>query len=120
MELRVTDHPAEYGLIILPDNHTLTQSARVSNRWRTATRERGRRRKPTYSSCLEYNTNFGTLIIKGFGFNTLVTMLMQIPYSTITTLSNLLWVYLNSSSMNIARIWAAMDGDESSRGKTNW
>ena len=34
MELRVTDHPAEYGLIILPDNHTLTQCRIAGERLR--------------------------------------------------------------------------------------
>lgn len=40
-------------------------------------------------------SNFGTLIIKGFGFSTLVTTLMQIPYGCIIAISILLCVYLN-------------------------
>lgn len=40
-------------------------------------------------------SNFGTLIIQGFGFSTLVTTLMQIPYGTIIALSILICVYLN-------------------------
>ncbi|KAK4498815.1 hypothetical protein PRZ48_009325 [Zasmidium cellare] len=40
-------------------------------------------------------SNFGTLIIQGFGFSTLVTTLMQIPYGVIIALSILLCVYLN-------------------------
>lgn len=40
-------------------------------------------------------SNFGTLIIQGFGFNTLVTTLMQVPYGAIIALSILSCVYLN-------------------------
>jgi len=40
-------------------------------------------------------SNFGTLIIQGFGFSKLVTTLMQIPYGTIIALSILLCVFLN-------------------------
>lgn len=40
-------------------------------------------------------SNFGTLIIKGFGFSTLVTTLMQIPYGCIIALSILTCVFLN-------------------------
>lgn len=40
-------------------------------------------------------SNFGTLIIKGFGFNTLVTALMQVPYGVFIALSILSCVYLN-------------------------
>ncbi|KAK5012369.1 hypothetical protein LTR39_004186 [Cryomyces antarcticus] len=40
-------------------------------------------------------SNFGTLIIKGFGFSTLVTTLMQIPYGAIIALSILSCVFLN-------------------------
>ncbi|KAF2164094.1 hypothetical protein M409DRAFT_25441 [Zasmidium cellare ATCC 36951] len=40
-------------------------------------------------------SNFGTLIIQGFGFSTLVTTLMQVPYGVIIALSILLCVYLN-------------------------
>lgn len=40
-------------------------------------------------------SNFGTLIIKGFGFSTLVTTLMQIPYGCLIALSILSCVYLN-------------------------
>ncbi|KAM3075002.1 hypothetical protein ACMFMF_005686 [Clarireedia jacksonii] len=40
-------------------------------------------------------SNFGTLIIKGFGFSTLVTALMQIPYGAIIAISILACVFLN-------------------------
>lgn len=39
-------------------------------------------------------SNFGTLIIKGFGFYTLVTTVVQIPYGVIIAVSILLCVYL--------------------------
>jgi predicted MFS family arabinose efflux permease len=45
-------------------------------------------------------SNFGTLIIKGFGFSTLVTTLMQIPYGVLIALSILLCVYLNDRFEN--------------------
>ncbi|WPH02557.1 Hypothetical protein R9X50_00542200 [Acrodontium crateriforme] len=40
-------------------------------------------------------SNFGTIIIKGMGFSTLVTTLMQIPYGVIIAISILSCVYLN-------------------------
>ncbi|KAL6249099.1 hypothetical protein RBB50_004162 [Rhinocladiella similis] len=40
-------------------------------------------------------SNFGTLIIKGFGFSTLVTTLMQIPYGAFIIVSILTCVFLN-------------------------
>lgn len=40
-------------------------------------------------------SNFGTLIIQGFGFSTLVTALMQVPYGVLIALSILSCVYLN-------------------------
>lgn len=40
-------------------------------------------------------SNFGTIIIKGFGFSTLVTTLMQIPYGFIIAISILVCVFLN-------------------------
>jgi MFS family permease len=40
-------------------------------------------------------SNFGTLIIKSFGFSTLVTTLMQIPYGAIICVSILCYVFLN-------------------------
>ncbi|KAK3615930.1 hypothetical protein LTR56_026295 [Elasticomyces elasticus] len=40
-------------------------------------------------------SNFGTLIIKGFGFSTLVTTLMQVPYGCIIAISILTCVFLN-------------------------
>ncbi|RAL59005.1 hypothetical protein DID88_009034 [Monilinia fructigena] len=40
-------------------------------------------------------SNFGTLIIKGFGYSTLVTTLMQIPYGAIIAISILACVFLN-------------------------
>jgi hypothetical protein len=45
-------------------------------------------------------SNFGTIIIKGFGFSTLVTTLMQIPYGTFIALSILTCVYLNNKFVN--------------------
>lgn len=40
-------------------------------------------------------SNFGTLIIQGFGFSTLGTTLLQIPYGAVISLSILLAVYIN-------------------------
>lgn len=40
-------------------------------------------------------SNFGTLIIQGFGFSTLVTTLMQVPYGVLIALSILSCVFLN-------------------------
>lgn len=40
-------------------------------------------------------SNFGTIIIKGFGFSTLVTTLMQIPYGALIAISILVCVFLN-------------------------
>ncbi|KAF5367437.1 hypothetical protein D9758_003800 [Tetrapyrgos nigripes] len=40
-------------------------------------------------------SNFGTLIVKGFGFDTLETTLMQIPYGTVIVLFILAAIYLN-------------------------
>ncbi|PMD62332.1 putative MFS allantoate transporter [Hyaloscypha bicolor E] len=40
-------------------------------------------------------SNFGTIIIKGFGFSTLVTTLMQIPYGVLIAISILVCVFLN-------------------------
>lgn len=40
-------------------------------------------------------SNFGTLIIKGFGFSTLGTTLMQIPYGMIVAISVLICVFSN-------------------------
>ncbi|TGO16616.1 hypothetical protein BTUL_0026g00700 [Botrytis tulipae] len=40
-------------------------------------------------------SNFGTLIIKGFGYSTLITTIMQIPYGVLIALSILLCVFLN-------------------------
>ncbi|KAL2436813.1 putative transporter [Exophiala dermatitidis] len=48
-------------------------------------------------------SNFGTLIIKGFGFSTLVTTLMQIPYGCLIILSILACVYLNDRYDNNKR-----------------
>ncbi|KPI45115.1 putative transporter [Cyphellophora attinorum] len=41
-------------------------------------------------------SNFGTIIIKGFGFSTLVTTLMQVPYGAFIALSILTCVLLNN------------------------
>ncbi|GKZ58196.1 hypothetical protein AnigIFM49718_004011 [Aspergillus niger] len=40
-------------------------------------------------------SNFGTLIIQGFGFSTLVTTLMQIPYGAFTSLMIIIAVFIN-------------------------
>ncbi|KAL2031336.1 hypothetical protein VTO58DRAFT_106687 [Aureobasidium pullulans] len=40
-------------------------------------------------------SNFGTIIIKGFGFSTLVTTLMQVPYGILIAISILVCVFLN-------------------------
>ncbi|KAK7901053.1 hypothetical protein LTR67_003339 [Exophiala xenobiotica] len=48
-------------------------------------------------------SNFGTLIIKGFGFSTLVTTLMQIPYGCFIILSILTCVFLNDRFANNKR-----------------
>ncbi|KAI1859669.1 uncharacterized protein JN550_011864 [Neoarthrinium moseri] len=45
-------------------------------------------------------SNFGTLIIQGFGFSTLGTTLMQIPYGIIIAISILICVYLNDRFTN--------------------
>ncbi|OOO08411.1 major facilitator superfamily MFS_1 [Aspergillus oryzae] len=45
-------------------------------------------------------SNFGTIIIKGFGFSTLVTTLMQVPYGALIALSILACVYLNDRFEN--------------------
>ncbi|KAK6197024.1 hypothetical protein LQW54_010940 [Pestalotiopsis sp. IQ-011] len=45
-------------------------------------------------------SNFGTLIIQGFGFSTLVTTLMQVPYGIIIAVSILSCVYLNNRFVN--------------------
>lgn len=40
-------------------------------------------------------SNFGTIIIKGFGFSTLVTALMRVPYGVFIAISILTCVFLN-------------------------
>jgi MFS family permease len=45
-------------------------------------------------------SNFGTIIIKGFGFSTLVTTLMQVPYGALIACSILLCVWLNNRFEN--------------------
>ncbi|ORY69060.1 MFS transporter [Pseudomassariella vexata] len=45
-------------------------------------------------------SNFGTLIIKGFGFSTLVTTLMQVPYGVLIAICILVCVYLNDRCEN--------------------
>ncbi|KAI5294830.1 hypothetical protein KEM52_003073 [Ascosphaera acerosa] len=45
-------------------------------------------------------SNFGTIIIQGFGFSTLVTTLMQIPYGAIISFAILSCVYLNDRFAN--------------------
>lgn len=41
-------------------------------------------------------SNFGTIIIKGFGFSTLVTTLMQVPYGVLIAISILVCVFTNN------------------------
>ncbi|OQN99475.1 hypothetical protein B0A48_14453 [Cryoendolithus antarcticus] len=53
-------------------------------------------------------SNFGTIIIKGFGFSTLETTLMQIPYGAIIAISILICVFANEyveKSGRQARTW---------------
>jgi len=53
-------------------------------------------------------SNFGTIIIKGFGFSTLVTTLMQVPYGVLIALSILICVFANEyveKSGRQARTW---------------
>ena len=45
-------------------------------------------------------SNFGTIIIKGFGFSTLVTTLMQVPYGVFIAISILVCVFLNDRFTN--------------------
>ena len=45
-------------------------------------------------------SNFGTLIIKGFGFSQLGTTLLQIPYGILIAISILVCVYLNDRFVN--------------------
>jgi MFS family permease len=45
-------------------------------------------------------SNFGTIIIKGFGFSTLVTTLMQVPYGFFIAISILTCVFLNDRFEN--------------------
>lgn len=45
-------------------------------------------------------STFSTIIIKGFGFSTLVTTLMQIPYGAFIAVSILTCVYLNNKFVN--------------------
>ncbi|KAF4308488.1 Major facilitator superfamily [Botryosphaeria dothidea] len=45
-------------------------------------------------------SNFGTIIIKGFGYSTLVTTLLQMPYGALIALSILSCIYLNDYYSN--------------------
>ncbi|KAI0152690.1 putative MFS allantoate transporter [Xylariaceae sp. FL1272] len=45
-------------------------------------------------------SNFGTLIIQGFGYSQLVTTLLQIPYGVLIALSILICVFLNDRFVN--------------------
>ena len=45
-------------------------------------------------------SNFGTIIIKGFGFSTLVTTLMQVPYGIFISICILVCVFLNDRFKN--------------------
>lgn len=77
-------------------------------------RERGISKTPTKNEtnpplCTATGiSNFGTIIIQGFGFSTLVTTLMQIPYGAIIALSILICVFANEyveKSGRQARSW---------------
>ncbi|KAK7547080.1 putative MFS allantoate transporter [Phyllosticta paracitricarpa] len=48
-------------------------------------------------------SNFGTLIIQGFGYSTLVTTLLQVPYGALIAISILVCVYLNDYYANRLR-----------------
>lgn len=50
-------------------------------------------------------SNFGTLIVQGFGFNTLQTTLMQIPYGIIISSIILIAIYINSRLPKGNRTW---------------
>ncbi|KAL1683548.1 major facilitator superfamily domain-containing protein [Schizophyllum commune] len=50
-------------------------------------------------------SNFGTLIVKGFGFNTLNTTLMQIPYGVIIVLFILFAIFGNERLPEGSRTW---------------
>jgi MFS family permease len=69
--------------------HTLLPLPSQTKRHHPQTREKLTPTLPTGIS------NFGTIIIKGFGFSTLVTTLMQIPYGAIIALSILICVFAN-------------------------
>jgi hypothetical protein len=45
-------------------------------------------------------SNFGTIIIKGFGFSTLVTTVLQVPYGIFISISILTCVFLNDRFEN--------------------
>lgn len=45
-------------------------------------------------------SNFGTIIIKGFGYSTLVTTLLQVPYGAVITLVVLVTIYVNNKLKN--------------------
>ncbi|KAJ6007550.1 Major facilitator superfamily domain general substrate transporter [Penicillium herquei] len=45
-------------------------------------------------------SNFGTLIIKGFGYSTLITTILQIPYGCVIAISILTCVFLNDRFEN--------------------
>ncbi|ANB11553.1 Thi73p [Sugiyamaella lignohabitans] len=53
-------------------------------------------------------SNFGTLIIQGFGFSTLVTTLMQIPNGAVISGSILLAVFLNNRFKNRRVLFAVL------------
>ncbi|KAK1922842.1 major facilitator superfamily domain-containing protein [Papiliotrema laurentii] len=54
-------------------------------------------------------SNFGTLVIKGFGFDTLQTTLLQIPYGSFIAIMILLSVYINhlTNHMNVRTYFMA-------------
>ncbi|CCA69279.1 related to allantoate permease [Serendipita indica DSM 11827] len=50
-------------------------------------------------------SNFGTLIVKGFGFDTLTTTLMQIPYGAVIVLFILVTIFVNNRLPLGNRTW---------------
>ncbi|KAK0193417.1 MFS general substrate transporter [Armillaria mellea] len=57
------------------------------------------------ANCSQRTSNFGTLIVQGFGFNTLQTTLMQIPYGIIISSIILIAIYINSRLPKGNRTW---------------
>jgi hypothetical protein len=45
-------------------------------------------------------SNFGTIVVKGFGYSTLGTSLLQVPYGALISISVLATVYINNKFVN--------------------